>query len=268
VYIHQLGQSDFLGMAKALSRSELFRHLIYLCERHSYHMITSLQDNLSDRLTLILDLAGITARQLANPIYLSLLQEGVKLLLDNYPERLTRCLLVNAPFPNLVKVGWGTIRLVMDNHVASKVMFLLDVDWRQRLLQFVARENLPIALGGNCRDHMIKTPDDNYCAAVLGVGGMVPPEYYLINQDVQLEGQNDEKNRRKSEKLRGDHNVNYVKTEIIPSMTSFKVKVKVTEEMLVGRQVITFRFATVESDIRFGAYYVNYPYSISEEDLR
>ena len=240
VYIDLFGQADFVGLAKATSRSEIIRHAVYLCERltraspaprmaslatslAASAMVPSAPDEGGDgTVTLVENLAGLSSRQMSS-LSLALCQEILATLHNNYPERLRRVLVGNTPYRHVMSVRWTAGRLSPDSNASRKVEFVADDRWRQRLLECVEEQNLPAALGGTCCE-----PDDQ-CSAVIGKGGQVPPELYKVN-DPGLE------------------------TAEVAARSTFDVRMK-AEQHRVGRR-LRWEFATASHEVAFGVQFV------------
>ena len=66
---------------------------------------------------------------------------------DNYPERLCRAFVVNAPA--VFTTIWAVLKRGLDKRILDKV-FILGKNYEEELQKFIAPENLPDFLGGKC----------------------------------------------------------------------------------------------------------------------
>lgn len=127
---------------------------------------------------------------------------------------------VNLPAPRLFAVGWSIMKYLFDENLKSKFQFITSADWRDRLLEHIEAEHLPAYLGGSLRD-----PDD-YCSAVLGVGGVVPETLYRTSDDS-------------------------FSSVVIPAGKNHRIEAVVNSP----GSIISWEFSTKEHDIKFGAFF-------------
>ncbi|KIK65947.1 hypothetical protein GYMLUDRAFT_158236, partial [Collybiopsis luxurians FD-317 M1] len=74
-------------------------------------------------------------------------QKVLQISQDYYPETLGRVAIINAP--STFTIIWNAIRPWLAKETADKVD-VLGPDYRERLLELIDEENLPLALGGKC----------------------------------------------------------------------------------------------------------------------
>ncbi|KAJ4482151.1 CRAL-TRIO domain-containing protein [Lentinula aciculospora] len=77
-----------------------------------------------------------------------LAQRSFQISQDYYPETMGRLVILNAP--STFTIIWNAIRPWIAKETANKVD-ILGTDYRDKLLELVDEENLPLAVGGKCR---------------------------------------------------------------------------------------------------------------------
>jgi len=122
-------------------------------------------------MTVIMDLGGLGLKHLYSPAiqcFRNIARQGE----DNYPERLKRCFIVNAPsvFPRV----WNLVKNFFDPRTQKKIV-ILGADCFSELVKFIPEENIPAYLGGK------STIDgDPYCKAEISAAGPVPQHLLAI----------------------------------------------------------------------------------------
>ena len=117
-------------------------------------------------MTVIMDLGGLGLKHLYSPA-IQCLRKIAHQAEGNYPERLKRCFIVNAPsvFPRI----WNLVKNFFDPRTQKKI-YILGADYYTELVKFIPEENIPAYLGGK------STIDgDPYCKAEISAAGPVPP---------------------------------------------------------------------------------------------
>ncbi|KIK65950.1 hypothetical protein GYMLUDRAFT_257864 [Collybiopsis luxurians FD-317 M1] len=76
------------------------------------------------------------------------IQKVAQICQDYYPETLAKVSIINAP--STFTIIWSVIRPWLAKETADKVE-MLGSDFRERLLEDIDEENLPLDAGGNCR---------------------------------------------------------------------------------------------------------------------
>lgn len=180
LWIDRMGQVDGKGLVKAFGSDEIVRYEIFRQEKmqERFEEESKKQGRLVDRLTAIQDLSGLGVKHL-NPGALKAFKMMVKIGTDNYPERLKRCFLINAPpfFPKM----WNTVKGYFDPRTQKKIT-VLGTDYLETLKQYIPEENIPAFLGGQS-----KIGDDTYCKQEISPGGYVPEHLYLDASDDESE---------------------------------------------------------------------------------
>uniref|UniRef100_A0A7S0T589 CRAL-TRIO domain-containing protein n=1 Tax=Erythrolobus madagascarensis TaxID=708628 RepID=A0A7S0T589_9RHOD len=103
------------------------------------HTISHAQRFGHEQFTLIFDLAGFGWAQMDLP----LARRMNELLVQSYPERLGKCLLLNAPF--VFSSFYALVSPFIDQSTRERIVFVRDL---AQLHEFVPREHLPTEYGG------------------------------------------------------------------------------------------------------------------------
>lgn len=130
-----------------------------------YRDETVRQGRLVERGTVIMDLGGLGMKHLYTPAIQALRKVAAQGE-ANYPERLKRCFIINAPsiFPRM----WNLVKNFFDPRTQKKI-FILGSDYYSELVKYIPEENIPAYLGGK------STIDgDIYCKADIRAGGTIP----------------------------------------------------------------------------------------------
>ncbi|KAH9383779.1 hypothetical protein HPB48_025549 [Haemaphysalis longicornis] len=127
-----------------------------------------------ETVTYIFDFDGFALSTLASKSVLDYVTTLMCTFEDNYPERLNKAIVINAPryFP----VFWRIIRPFLTERTANKVaLYGKDEQaWRRALLESIEPDQLPQYWGGTRCD-----PDGNpRCPSLVTDGGEVPVRYY------------------------------------------------------------------------------------------
>ncbi|KAL5016996.1 hypothetical protein ScPMuIL_006585 [Solemya velum] len=178
VRIELYGRLDLKGLMCSVKKSDLEKTKLLECER-STKMCEEQSKKFGrkvDGLTVVFDMANVGTSMLWKPgmqMYLHL----VKILEDNYPEKMKRLLVVNAPriFPLLYKLA----RPLVSEDMRQKI-HVLGADYKHVLMKYIDEEQLPAFLGGKMCD-----PDgDPRCKTMICQGGEVPHDYYLQTEEL------------------------------------------------------------------------------------
>ena len=103
-------------------------------------------------MTLIIDCRGLGWQHLYLPALKYLLAFG-QIDQDNYPERLARAVVVNAP--SVFTSIWSILKRGFDKRILEKVSIFGTTGYQEELAKIIDPANLPEYLGGTCKcSHM------------------------------------------------------------------------------------------------------------------
>eukprot|EP00823_Brevimastigomonas_motovehiculus_P009274 TRINITY_DN893_c0_g1_i1.p1 TRINITY_DN893_c0_g1~~TRINITY_DN893_c0_g1_i1.p1 ORF type:complete len:415 (+),score=113.25 TRINITY_DN893_c0_g1_i1:30-1247(+) len=146
VLYEKIGKSAALAMQSFVTGDEYLRAHIYkqesliaTCEEMSKKLGKNIET-----FTYIIDLEGASVDLFKSTAFLSMCSENDK---DNYPERLGRMLVINAP--SFVTMFWKMVQALMDTKTKEKVM-LCGTNYKEELLKIIPEENVPKEYGGKC----------------------------------------------------------------------------------------------------------------------
>ncbi|KAJ3192312.1 cytosolic factor, phosphatidylinositol/phosphatidylcholine transfer protein [Irineochytrium annulatum] len=156
IVIELIGRYNTKKLAAEVTAEEYVAHHVRLVE----FLTTVLMKDSSEKIgsevekcltfeqqTVIFDCTGMGMHQLHMPA-LAILRALSEHDSKYYPERLGRLFLVNAP--GLFTRVWSVIKKWLDKGILDKV-HILGSNSSDVLLTHIARENLPISLGGSCK---------------------------------------------------------------------------------------------------------------------
>eukprot|EP00735_Rhodelphis_limneticus_P004773 TRINITY_DN16411_c0_g1::TRINITY_DN16411_c0_g1_i1::g.29546::m.29546 TRINITY_DN16411_c0_g1::TRINITY_DN16411_c0_g1_i1::g.29546 ORF type:complete len:414 (+),score=90.30,sp/Q99J08/S14L2_MOUSE/28.61/3e-42,CRAL_TRIO/PF00650.15/2.3e-32,GOLD_2/PF13897.1/2.2,GOLD_2/PF13897.1/3.2e-05,CRAL_TRIO_N/PF03765.10/9.4e-05,CRAL_TRIO_N/PF03765.10/2.8e+02,Sec3-PIP2_bind/PF15277.1/5.4e+03,Sec3-PIP2_bind/PF15277.1/0.15 TRINITY_DN16411_c0_g1_i1:49-1242(+) len=154
IKIERVGTLDVGGLLANLPETpeadEMFLRFQYKKLEHAYSLkdqATVKTNKMIDGVTAIMDLDGLSTGHLHTRA-LHLLKMVSAAGQDNFPEGLYRMYIVRAP--RIFSMAWKVISPVLNERTQRKIHIVGD-DWKDKLLDIIAPENLPVELGGSCR---------------------------------------------------------------------------------------------------------------------
>ncbi|XP_037279886.2 SEC14-like protein 2 [Rhipicephalus microplus] len=176
VAIIPFGSCDLKGLLNSVSIDDVMRHVVRQFEDVEEDIKRQCKklDKPIETITYIFDFDGFALSTLASRSVIDYLATLMCTFEDNYPERLHRAYVVNAPryFP----LFWKIIRPFLSDLTARKLaLYGKDEQaWKKALLEEIDADQLPRHWGGTQTD-----PDGNpRCPSVVIDGGEVPTRYY------------------------------------------------------------------------------------------
>ena len=173
VLVERVGRVDLLGVHDAVGTPRFLAWVAYYHELQERAMraVSAAQGRARHKLTVIIDLAGLTLRH-ASTHTLAVLRQRTRLEEDNYPEVVKRVLIINAPA--LFTATWTYVRHFLDEGTAAKFS-ICGADFLPTLLKYIEPAAIPVSLGGELKDAS-GSPD---CCLLVGPGGHVPAAVML-----------------------------------------------------------------------------------------
>ncbi|PRW59356.1 DEAD box RNA helicase isoform B [Chlorella sorokiniana] len=135
--------------ALGVTDQELLRHQFFTME-YAVKMLDS-RPLPHGKTVKIIDLEGLTMRDVGSAAFKWYLQVGGALLAVNYPQRLHKAFLVNAP--TWSGVIWKVLAAVIPRRTREQLMLFTRkqrAEAAEALLQWVPAEQLPVKYGGQC----------------------------------------------------------------------------------------------------------------------
>ena len=221
VYYEPIGRVDFVGLLHSVKSAEFVDYgkqraekLKKICKEQE----EKLGKNLGTYSTMILDAEGGSRKHLWRPgidAYTGL----IKIYEKEYPDLRERILIINTPvvFP----IIFSLLKPFLREETKAKIK-VLGSNWKDELLKYVDKENLPEFYGGTCRDNN----DDPQCKQYICFGGEVPKSCYT------------------SEKVTWDE----FQSTTVNAGKSFTYEVEIQE----ANQKLVYKFATNDFNIKFG----------------
>lgn len=176
VSIIPLGSCDLKGLLNSVTIDEVMRHVVRQFEDVDEDIKQQAEKLGKDieTVTYIFDFDGFALSTLASKAVIDYLTNLMCIFEDNYPERLQKAFVINAPryFP----IFWKIVRPFLSDMTARKLaLYGKDEQaWKKALLDEIDADQLPRHWGGTQTD-----PDGNpRCPSVVIDGGEVPAHYY------------------------------------------------------------------------------------------
>lgn len=176
VSIIPFGGCDLKGLLNSVSLDEVMRHVVRQFEdvEEDIKRQSKKLDKAIETVTYIFDFDGFALSTLASRAVIDYLTNLMCTFEDNYPERLHKAYVINAPryFP----LFWKIVRPFLSDLTARKLaLYGKDEQaWKKALLEEIDADQLPRYWGGTQTD-----PDGNpRCPSVVIDGGEVPTRYY------------------------------------------------------------------------------------------
>lgn len=176
VSIIPFGGCDLKGLLNSVTLAEVMKHVVRQFEDVNVDIKQQCEKlgKAVETVTYIFDFDGFALSTLASKAVIDYLTNLMCIFEDNYPERLHKAFVINAPryFP----LFWKIIRPFLSDLTARKLaLFGRDEQaWKKALLDEIDADQLPRYWGGTQTD-----PDGNpRCPSVVIDGGVVPTRYY------------------------------------------------------------------------------------------
>lgn len=176
VSIIPFGGCDLKGLLNSVTLDEVMKHVVRQFEDVAVDIKQQCKKlgKPVETVTYIFDFDGFALSTLASKAVIDYLTNLMCIFEDNYPERLHKAFVINAPryFP----LFWKIIRPFLSDLTARKLaLFGRDEQaWKKALLDEIDADQLPQYWGGTQTD-----PDGNpRCPSVVIDGGVVPTRYY------------------------------------------------------------------------------------------
>lgn len=174
VWLIPFGNCDLKGMLMSTTKEEMMAYVI-----RSFEFIEEDLKAQSIKLgkavetqTYIFDFGDFSVRSIASRAVLDFLTGLMSAFESNYPERLKKAFVINAP--RIFPVFWRLVRPFLSEATAQKLHLFGCDGWKDALLAEIDADQLPKHWGGTLTD-----PDGNpRCPSIVIDGGRVPPEYY------------------------------------------------------------------------------------------
>eukprot|EP00543_Licmophora_paradoxa_P017750 CAMPEP_0202465010 /NCGR_PEP_ID=MMETSP1360-20130828/64020_1 /ASSEMBLY_ACC=CAM_ASM_000848 /TAXON_ID=515479 /ORGANISM="Licmophora paradoxa, Strain CCMP2313" /LENGTH=114 /DNA_ID=CAMNT_0049088557 /DNA_START=66 /DNA_END=410 /DNA_ORIENTATION=- len=99
--------------------------------------------------SMIFDLTGFSVTMVAYKNRRLMIRKLIYIAQTQYPERLKRCFLVNAPYG--FETAWSLIRPLLDEKTASKIIFAKNED----MLEEIDADTLSVSYGGNHDEYRV-----------------------------------------------------------------------------------------------------------------
>eukprot|EP01137_Pigoraptor_chileana_P034755 Opistho-2@27774 len=161
VFIMRLGQIDIKGIVRSAGERSVLKQMIKFNEEAMKNIDTATENSGKPILdcTCLVDLEGLSLRHLWRP-GLSLIQKMIQIDSNNYPETMSRLVIVRAP--RIFPVVWSIVRNVFDERTRNKIVICGD-DYRDVINELIPEAHVPDFLGGKHR-------------CDFSTGGIVPKE--------------------------------------------------------------------------------------------
>lgn len=176
VSIIPFGGCDLKGLLMSVTQDDVMKHVVRQFEivEEDIKQQSKKLGKAIETITYIFDFEGFGLSTLASKAVIDYLTSLMCVFEDNYPERLNKAFVINAPryFP----IFWKIIRPFLSELTARKLaLYGKDEEaWKKALLLEIDADQLPQYWGGTQTD-----PDGNpRCPSVVIDGGEVPARYY------------------------------------------------------------------------------------------
>lgn len=153
IYIERLGKLDCSGLLSIVTEERLLEYFAYESERQTTLRLPACSlavGQLLESTISILDLHGLGFSHVTNTTALRIVRSITREQEANFPEVTGAMFIVNAPA--VFSIAWSLVKPWLSATTLSKVHVFAagQVEFKERLLEFVAPENLPTFLGGVC----------------------------------------------------------------------------------------------------------------------
>lgn len=146
VYIEELGAVNLTEMYKITTQDRMLKNLVWEYESFVHYRLPACSRKagyLIETSCTILDLKGISISSAAQ--VLSYVREASFIGQNQYPERMGKFYLINAPFG--FSTAFRLFKPFLDPVTVSKI-FILGSSYQKELLKQIPSENLPVKFGG------------------------------------------------------------------------------------------------------------------------
>ncbi|GFQ76054.1 SEC14-like protein 2 [Trichonephila clavata] len=170
VWIIPFGHMDIKGMFYSVKKSEFIKYVVKLMEISEQDMKDQTEE-LGKKIethSIIFDMDNFTMKQVAWKPAVDMMTQLVKVFEDNYPERLKKTYVINAPafFP----MAYAMIKPFLSEETAKKIHVYVKETWKSAVFEDIDPSELPSQWGGTKPD-----PEDR---PLVAMGGQVPASYY------------------------------------------------------------------------------------------
>mmetsp|Transcript_28604 Transcript_28604/g.56206 ORF Transcript_28604/g.56206 Transcript_28604/m.56206 type:complete len:378 (-) Transcript_28604:143-1276(-) len=172
VLVDSFAKLDLLGLIRSTSKAEVLKHWVMWAEGLEDVLDQACQKHNREirQFVLIMNIEGTSSKQL-RPAFMKVYGDALRVLQDNYPERVSRIFIINTPAPRLLAFGWNLLKWMFDEGLREKMVFC-GKNWQDDLLQEIDASVLPDYFGGERKE----------CPSIKP-GGEVPPELFKDNSD-------------------------------------------------------------------------------------
>ncbi|CAL1291867.1 unnamed protein product [Larinioides sclopetarius] len=223
------GKKDYKGIHMSARYPDIEKAFIHICEE-SEKLLEEKSKKLNRCVEGIVYLYDLEALTFGNSTYKKGLETSIKLLKmlqDNYPERMKAIYILNAS--SLFTMPFNFVKSFIDAKMLSKFHIYGTEGWKEALLKIIDADQLPVFLGGTRTD-----PDGNPLGKTfMNQGGKIDKKYYLHKSVNSLE--------------EGPG----VKKITLPRASFNEVTIEVEE----AGSIIEWEFETKTRDIGFGLFY-------------
>ncbi|XP_046460828.1 SEC14-like protein 2 [Daphnia pulex] len=230
LYISLQGRIDYRGILQSVTRKEYMKF-------HNYNQEKLMQDmreeclrtgkNVAYQSSLIIDVEGLSMRQIVCKSAVDVGTEAAKVNVLNYPEIVRRIFVINAP--KLFTVIYNILKpfVAQETQAKMRIFGCNKEEWKAALLEEIDADQLPAFYGGT----MVDPDGDPKCPSKFNFGGEVPHSYYLSNSAPVAK--------------------DYMETINIGAGGSKKLQYKID----VANSILRWEFMTEGGDIGFRVYY-------------
>ncbi|KAI9561267.1 hypothetical protein GHT06_012223 [Daphnia sinensis] len=230
VSIVAFGKADWRGMLQSVSKRDYLRYITYMAETNVATMRKNalLAGKPVTHQTFIIDMDGLSMRQMSYKPFREVGFEAIKISEANYPESLRRVFIINAP--KAFTFVFSMVKPFLHQVTLAKIsVFGFDKnEWSSALLKEIDTDQLPVYYGGTMTD----SNGDPKCSNTVNMGGQVPSSYYL------------------------DMEKPVPKAGMTSLLISCGTKKKLEYEIVAPYSTLKFEFMTEGGDIGFRVYYV------------
>ncbi|CAN0099974.1 unnamed protein product [Pylaiella littoralis] len=151
-YYERPGMSEIADLKRlGISKADLLDHYVYCME----YLWQVLQPRQSQRITIIIDLAGVKFRDLVGES-LAFLKTSVGMMSKHYPQRSFKIMILNAPsFFNSV---FALVKPMLNEATKKKIDLLPVANAGAEMLKVIPAEHLPVRYGGTGEEALGESP--------------------------------------------------------------------------------------------------------------
>eukprot|EP00002_Diphylleia_rotans_P040289 TRINITY_DN9513_c0_g1_i2.p1 TRINITY_DN9513_c0_g1~~TRINITY_DN9513_c0_g1_i2.p1 ORF type:complete len:277 (+),score=62.16 TRINITY_DN9513_c0_g1_i2:51-881(+) len=148
VYVDRLGAIDPKGVLRRFSEAEVLDYHLYLNEtgrRLRKERSEALGKKIETSIS-IYDVKGLGIQHSYKP-GLDLLRKSIAMDERNYPETMRKIYVVNTP--TIFNMLWGIVKPWLNPVTLAKIE-ILGYQYKEKLIEEIGEENLPVEYGGKC----------------------------------------------------------------------------------------------------------------------